>query len=339
MYSMSNYAYMTLVMKGDEYISGAIVLAEGLRKTCTEHTIACMITDDVSQQGRDDLAKAFDCIHVVEYYNKEVRPLKTDKARQKYDKWMSISLTFFRCLDLTEYDKIFLLDSDVAVLNNMDHVFKLRAPAGSFHSFWIKPYYGTLRHGQIVPAAKIKRAFQDTRGSYVCIGNGLLLKPEHGAWRAFDQCMQDFAKNNAGLLGFDNSYSGINEQMIAYFYWSNKIDWTHIGTQFQVIPWKKVEHLDEAPRLFHYFNIKPWRMDLTAFPDLQVWWRFAKSAWHRNKDILDYIPGEFHGNLHDVDTFMHDSCLWCKRSGHTFISSECIIICPNFIDNKPVVEK
>jgi hypothetical protein len=34
----------------------------------------------------------------------------------------------------------------------------------------------------------------------------------------------------------------------------NGVTWTHIGTQYQIIPLKRVENSEEAPYLFQYFN-------------------------------------------------------------------------------------
>jgi hypothetical protein len=42
------FCYVLLVMKGDNYIPGALVTAYSLRLTGTKHDLVCMITDDVS---------------------------------------------------------------------------------------------------------------------------------------------------------------------------------------------------------------------------------------------------------------------------------------------------
>ena len=328
------YAYVTLVMKGDEYISGALVLAKSLRLTGTSHVIACMITSDVSILAQNELHKFFDAVHVVDYYEAKVAKLRTDKAQDMYASWMSISLTWYRALDLNEYEKVLLLDSDVAILRNMDHLFDLPTPAGCFHSFWKRPFYGKLKHRDKVSSKRIKEALNSHEGMYVAIGNGLLLSPGQGSFEDFDDSMKEFAKNNDGILGFPQSISGINEQMIAYFYMNKGCIWTHIGIQYQIIPWKRVR-TTEAPYLFHFFNVKPWRMPLQNWPDLQVWWRFAKAVLIDSPDSQKYIPAEHQQNLISIENTMQSYCFWCGEHDHTFISHDCKIECIKFLENTP----
>lgn len=325
------FAYVTLVMKGDAYVPGALVLAKSLRLSGTKHVIACMVTDDVSLAARDDLALSFDAVHVVDYFEANVCALKTPKMQKKYSRWMNVSLTWYEALKLEQYDKVFLLDSDVVVLRSMDGVFDLSTPAGSFYSFFQPPYYGRLRHGDRVQSKRIRKALEDTRGAHVCIGNGLLLSPSKGDWRAFKQCMNSLKRFNNGVLGFPNSTSGINEQMIALFYVCLGRTWTHIGAEFQVIPWKTTKDCEHLPYLFHYFNIKPWTMSLDAFPDLQVWWRFAKAVIGDNDRRRLYIPEEMRVNLDSIETFLPHTCFWCESTTHTFIDNRCAIRCPAMV--------
>ena len=325
------FAYLTLVMKGEEYVSGALVLAQSLRKSGTQYNIDCMVTADVGEKAIEHLQIYFNNVHVFNYYEADVIPLRSRKAQGFYGPWMSSSLTWYKCLTLTQYEKVFLLDSDVAVLRCMDNIFDLPTPAGCFHSFW-KPseYYNRLRHGDKVDSGKIIEALNDEGGSVVCIGNGLLLSPADGLFDEFVECMETFKASNGGNLGFRHSLSGINEQMIAYFYVEIGKTWTQIGTQYQVIPWHRVPGSKESPYLFHYFNLKPWRMHLAEYVDLQVWWRFAATI----KDIENYIPRDLHVNLEMIKGFLTNFCFWCGNHGHSFISENCEIPCPTFMENR-----
>jgi len=324
------FAYLTLVMKGEEYVSGALVLAQSLRKSGTQYNIDCMVTADVGEKAIEHLQIYFNNVHVFNYYEADVIPLRSRKAQGFYSPWMSSSLTWYNCLKLIQYEKVFLLDSDVAVLRCMDNIFDLQTPAGCFHSFW-KPseYYNRLIHGDKVDSNKINEALKDRDGSVVCIGNGLLLSPADGLFDKFSNCMDAFKKSNDGKLGFEHSFSGINEQMIAYFYVSIGKIWTQIGTQYQVIPWHQVPGSKESPYLFHYFNMKPWRMHLTAYVDLQVWWRFAASI----PEIKNYIQEDLQSYLESINFFLPDFCFWCESGGHSFISKDCEFLCPTFARN------
>jgi hypothetical protein len=146
--------------------------------------------------------------------------------------------------------------------------------------------------------------------------------------------MKEFAKTHNGVLGFPESCSGINEQMIAYFYVKNGFTWTQIGTPYQIIPWKKVANREEPAYLLHFFNVKPWRMHLTGWPDLQVWWRFAKAVLVDSPDSIRYIPDEFQQNLIAIETCMPSCCFWCGEHDRSFISLDCQVQCPNFLENR-----
>ncbi len=143
-------AYVTLVMKGNEYVIGALVLARSLRLTGTKHVIACMITRDVSPVAQADLREAFDAVYVVEYYKVRSILLKTAPLRKMYGHWMNESLTWYQSLRLDRFEKVLLVDCDTTILRNMDSLFELPTPAGSFQSCWHLPFYGPLKHGMKV---------------------------------------------------------------------------------------------------------------------------------------------------------------------------------------------
>jgi hypothetical protein len=62
-------ACVTLAIKGDEYVIGALVRARSLRLTGTKHVIACMITDDVSPVPQADLRSVFDAARLCMWWS------------------------------------------------------------------------------------------------------------------------------------------------------------------------------------------------------------------------------------------------------------------------------
>ena len=287
-----DFAYVTLVMKGDYYIPGAIVLAQTLWETGTKLDLVCMVTRDVLDAGVQTLKLFFTRVCVVEYINAAYRPMFTRKQNQKYASWMSQSLTTFRCLGLQEYKKVCFIDSDVAVLKNMDEIFELNAPAGTFDSYFRKsnvpPFYPCLNHGQVVPRRVIQNALQS--GQHVAIGNCMLLAPHGGDVKnEFETYVDEFKRLNHDMIGFTHNISGTNEQMITDFYTNHlKSDWTHIDLRFQCIPWKPLSFSPD-PYLYHYFNVKPWSMNESEFPDLSVWWSAARRAVQRHGGFSQFI--------------------------------------------------
>lgn len=334
----SKYAYVVLVMKGDFYIPGALTMGTSLKNTGTQHDIVCMVTGDVSKQAKKTLSLVFDKVVNVDYISEPYLRLNTAKEEAMYHSWMGEALTLYRCLWLFEYEKVCLLDSDVIVLRNMDNIFDLSAPAGSFHSFWLKghydPYPRDLKHGDKVPTECIEHALH-MKNSFVCIGNCLLLPPGKKTADEFISYITDFVSKHH-TLGFHNCNSGTNEQAIAHFFatWLG-MSWTHIGTQYQCIPWKYTASDPEgSPYLFHYFNIKPWAMDIQEFPDLQVWWASAKAVCDKHPEATAFLPPTTRKNLSPHAALLERRrCLWCEGD-HKFIDFNTnTITCPKITSN------
>ena len=327
------YAFVTLVMRGDSYAIGALVLAKSLKWTRTRHETVCMVTDDVSEKALRLLRQAYDRVELVDYIDMPCRRLNTAKQENMYGSWTHLSLTCFRCLLLEEYAKICLLDSDVVVIRNMDNIFELNPPAASFYSWWAKksPYTG-LVHGGRVHSREIQRALS-THGSYTCTINCILLSPSVQHAEQFITCMDKFAHQNKNLVGFPGINSCTGDQMIAHFYTNYlKVTWTYIGIQYQTIPWKKGAET-ELPYLFHYFNIKPWTMNLEEFPDLTVWWMVASAVCQEDKEISELVPEQTRHNLELVTTYSPGKCLWCDKQDHSFCAyspERLIIACPKW---------
>ena len=60
------YAYVTLVMLGDRYIPGAIVLAHTIKRLDSQADLVVLVTSDVSIDGKKILSMFFDKVILVE---------------------------------------------------------------------------------------------------------------------------------------------------------------------------------------------------------------------------------------------------------------------------------
>ena len=96
----NNYAYVWLLMMGDNYLPGILVSAYSLKKTNTKYDLVVLITNDVSQHAINELNKIFDNIVKVEYIIKEYQ-YKNKKEKRKYP-WMNKIHTKWNCLNLTQ---------------------------------------------------------------------------------------------------------------------------------------------------------------------------------------------------------------------------------------------
>ena len=349
-------AYVTLVMRGDLYVPGAIVVAQSLRRTATPHTLVCMVTHDVSQRARAALALLYDEVVPVDYIKYPAVRLHTQKEREKYQKWMDVCMTLYRCLWLTAYDKILLLDGDVCILQSMDGLFDLQPPAACFDNPWLSgtpldPYPRTLGHGDPIPHKSIERAFA-TRGSFVCLGGCILLAPGKDVARAFQLHLDRFTAAH-GALGYSSMNSGVDVQMITHFYafpvpdarqesqlepqLEQESQWTHISPDYQCIPWKR-RASDSNKHLFHYFNIKPWDMGVDEFPDLAPWWASATQACSRFPALAEWFPRnpvtlKQRNRNKTPQAGPSPTCFWCCGR-HPFMDFNTnTILCPTILAN------
>jgi Glycosyl transferase family 8 len=152
------YAYVTLVMRGDEYVEGALVLAKSLTESGTKHDLVCMVTWDVSAAALQRLSRYYKIVQVKYVYYKCPRML-TARQDQLYSKWINYSFTKWQCFSLTQYAKIVYLDADHLVLKNIDHLFDMTTPALCFSSDFHK-YYDHLCHGDLIGTREIVSYFR-----------------------------------------------------------------------------------------------------------------------------------------------------------------------------------
>jgi alpha-N-acetylglucosamine transferase len=307
-------AWVTLVMKGDNYIAGAIALAQSLRSNNTKHKIVCMVTSDVT--GADDLRKIFDDVVVIEYIDVESKRLFTEKQDKIYENWKCISYTKWRCMELG-YDKVIFVDADIVMLANNDLLFDIPAPAGTFSTTWTKNTYKKLnihKFGADVESIDIKHAL--TNRGVVATGSVVILP----SCKGFESWLQKSAP-----YGNSNCISMVDEQSIAEFMISKKYKWKHIPIAFNCIPWKWEWLAPEVPRLYHYFNkIKPW-MDDFKFNDVNCFWTYMNLATKKNPEFKKYLKIT-------PSSIDYKVCSYCeglkKDYKHSTINEQGILTCP-----------
>lgn len=159
---MPKYAYVTVLYGNNIYITGAMVLGYSLMKTNTILDRIILVTQDISSQYKYYLKTLY--THVIEIDYIQVNPQifleETTRFRDVFTK--------LECLSLVQYDKIILLDLDMIVAKNIDHLFQLQPPAAC-----VKKYY--VPYGEKIPSNMICRGDQLVGG----INAGLmLLKPD-----------------------------------------------------------------------------------------------------------------------------------------------------------------
>lgn len=207
------YAYVTLVMIGDKYISAAIVLAYSLIKSGSKADRVVLVTRDVSEGGRQILALYFNKIVIVDY-------VKTFhwRGRHPMKDYLNKVFTKFHLFNLTQYEKVVLIDADAMMMKHPDHLFTLNTPAGCYiedksllisydeagnyilpegNTFkWYQDYCNCCGHGKNIPKNITDRVVQNKNNSG--IGGGLMvLSPKLGE---FDRIIRDISHGPARQL-------------------------------------------------------------------------------------------------------------------------------------------
>ena len=289
-------AWVVLLMLGRAYTPGALVVAEALRALKTKHEIVCMVTDDVPHEARALLRGTpknpiYDDVVEVPYIVQRTAPFDTKKRAELYGGWIDRSFTKWNCLQLTQYDRVILVDADVVAIANCDDLFGLRPPAACYSNPWAYPWQARgglpnpylakcrparlaqglaheLPHGAHVPACQIEEALR-TR-SFVGWGALVLLEPDAAKYEAFLTMLRAAPVFGEGY----NAMSGADEVAIAAFYAREGGGWTHIHQRYLAIPWKQ-NWVSDGIRAYHYHGRKPWDMKPDEWPDLADWWGVA----------------------------------------------------------------
>lgn len=272
-------AYVTLVMKGDSYVPTACACAQALRDSKAQADLVCMITSDVKQT--DLLKRVFDHLVVVPYVSFPVLNLST-KQEYYYSSWKSESFTKWQCLNL-DYDKIMFIDADLIVLENIDHLFNLQAPAGCFSTPWAYPYAKTggvynpylnkgkeMDNGDTIPYTLASKALDSK--SFVVNGGLVLLQPDKSMFKKLIALLEE-----KKIYGFKNCVSMFDEQAIVDLYIRCKINWTHIHQIYNFFVGKTewLKQTKEKEKTYHYYGVKPWLWAEDAWDDLKVWHNFV----------------------------------------------------------------
>ena len=314
------YAWVTLVMIGDTYVPGALVLAQSLLELNTRHDTVCMVTPDVSDLARKALALLYTKVVQVPFIAcNKLPPFQTRKQQRLYGRWIHNSFTRLNCLDPRVfgcYKKIVMLDCDMVFIRQMDHLFKMDAPALTFSTPWAKPYCRNggirnhfldpvtgqeLAHQASVPHDLIERGRND---GFVGKASMMLLEPSTETFEAVFDVLEAGIRKTQCVSGFD-------EQVFADVILKLRTPVLNIHQQYcfavgkdaWLIPpgnaesdrtqsWRNSSsRTDINPSVYQWYGLKkPWEMQEDSWPDLNVWYNVARNVVHFNPELKDWLP-------------------------------------------------
>ncbi|CAJ2675427.1 unnamed protein product [Trifolium pratense] len=107
-------AYATVLHSSESYVCGAITLAQSLLKTGTKRDLILLIDNSISVRKRRALASAG-------WKTRTITRIRNPRAENgTYNEY---NYSKFRLWQLTDYEKIIFIDSDIVVLRNLDILF------------------------------------------------------------------------------------------------------------------------------------------------------------------------------------------------------------------------
>ena len=106
------------VITTDDYAVGAVALWESLRATNPQHGLVIVVTKTVSERCEQALQRAG--LTMLRINRQLQRPQQSESALRHWDNTFGKLLMF----ELSQYEKIVYLDSDMLVLRNLDHLFE-----------------------------------------------------------------------------------------------------------------------------------------------------------------------------------------------------------------------
>lgn len=292
-------AWVWCVFGGKRYLSGLFPSVYSLIGKSKYHRVL-LYTRDVITNDKDEVDQCllktftlfFDKIVEVEYITFHSKDMKTKKQNDIYKSWIDKSYTKWNLLNLTDYNKVMFIDSDVIFLENIDTLFDLPCPSGTFSSPWGNRFVKDgginldmypVNHGEKISHKTITKTVKYGKNTVAVIGTMVLLKPD----KTHFQQLIDYIQTNIPY-GYKGCNSGFDEQSITLFYSSVlNMDWYFIHQRYNYIPWKtNWLSKEDVPCVYHYFNKqKPWEMNEEEYPDLKSFYDVCREMKNKYPEI------------------------------------------------------
>jgi alpha-N-acetylglucosamine transferase len=232
-----HYAHTCLLMGGDAYLPGCLVVAAALRwHVHTRAALVCLIDDSVSPDARNMLHRLYDRVVVVPrlraHDSSYPRELLSDAYRDMYTK-----LHLFNP-ELLPYKLVSFVDADLLPIRCFDHLFTLPAPAAVIESIdptsqfaYVQHMHG-VRHGEGVPPAILEVTSDDDVTGGINAGL-LVIKPERARFEdmsaRIQRPMPEWGPHHRQLYDLGIRY-GFPEQHFLQVEFQN--EWTAIDPRF-----------------------------------------------------------------------------------------------------------
>ena len=264
------FAYVTLVMLGDEYVKGAKVLAKSLLASGTSHDLVCMVTGDVDVAAREELSQVYHEVVEVEYISYECPPMLTKRQNQMYGQWIDKAFTKWQCLKFLQYEKIIYLDADHLVVKNIDHLFNLKAPAICFTDDNYG-YYDRLQYGDTIRPDTVATFMRYNK--ILCKAGTVLFEPDSTLYHTILNFLNSYNK----YLTKSHFHNGFDEQVLLQALIHLDVPITQLSVLYA---WNAGSYYrlckKQEPYVINYYgDVKPWHFDKANrsidYMDVYIW--------------------------------------------------------------------
>lgn len=277
------FAFVFTLFLGDGYTPGVLVMAHSIKETKTVHDIVCMVTPDVTEAARAKMRSIGIIVHPVEYLSVKIAH-KSGAKRAMLKRYPNIRLyvTKWQCLSLAQYDKVFLLDVDMVVLRNIDHIFNQPTPSTKV-AFKVGNDGKTFNYqetGSIVSAASANIIMHKAGGG--ADGGCMLLKPGVEEYKAFLNYLNVFDPNKFKTTTTDD------ECAIFSFYAKRNILWHALDSKWSCIHWKGLGGCTpETSNIMNFMGTeRPWAKDMSMYADMKEWYETYNDLKRRHPGLL-----------------------------------------------------
>lgn len=256
--------YMTVLSATNEYLIGVLALSKSLKKVKSKYDLTVLVNENVSEKSIDILK--INGIKILKSKAFEVPEWIIKQNEKKRANW---NYTFDKLLifELTQYDKIVFLDSDMFVMSNIDELFEkknMSATVDRCDTIIVKDEYQELTSGILV------------------------VEPQNGIMEKFMEIIRDEK--------IKEKYADIGDQDILQLYdreWKNKKD-LHLETKYNMF-FLDVEYyinkgiytLDEIKAIHFITKNKPWKYDENELENEYLDWLEEVSICDYNKNKLE----------------------------------------------------
>ncbi|KAK4434443.1 UDP-glucuronate:xylan alpha-glucuronosyltransferase 2 [Sesamum alatum] len=248
----SREAYATVLHSREAYVCGAITLAQSLLQTRTRRDLILLLDTSISQPNRDALSRAGWKLRFI----KRIRNPRAEK--NSYNEY---NYSKFRLWQLTDYDKIIFIDSDIVVLRNLDVLFHFPQMSATGND-------GSIFNSGV-----------------------MVIEPSNCTFRMLMHRRNEIVSYNGGDQGY------LNEVFVWWHRLPRRVNflknfWSNTSSEAVV---KNQLFGSDPPKLYsiHYLGLKPWLCyrDYDCnwdIPDQRVYASdVAHARWWRLHDTMD----------------------------------------------------